>query len=104
MLLNDLLKDERFAYSAQSKIDAMESRGLLEFSGFTPTDALHVLRRLERWDTASAERGARILAGNADKAEQDHKANGNEGFHNDRLVIIGSAYCFRRRLYPVLAR
>lgn len=70
MLLNDLLKDERFAYSAQSKIDAMESRGLLEFSGFTPTDALHVLRRLERWDTASAERGARILAGNADKAEQ----------------------------------
>ncbi len=38
------------------------------------------------------------------RQRKTHKANGNEGFHNDRLVIIGSAYCFRRRLYPVLAR
>ena len=70
MLLGDLLKDERFSYSAQSKIEGMESRGLLSFSGFTPTDALHVLRRVERWDTESAELGARILAGGSSKTER----------------------------------
>ena len=65
LTLWELIADERFVNSSISKIEEMESKGLLSFSGFTPTDALIALRRLELWDAAAAELGARILAGSS---------------------------------------
>ncbi len=40
----------------------LETRGLILRAGFTPTDALHVLGRFERWDASASRLGAEILA------------------------------------------
>lgn len=57
-----LLEDERRINLCRVELEDMESRGLVSFSGFTPTDALHILGLLKKWDTRAAELGARLLA------------------------------------------
>lgn len=55
-----LLEDER--RTCLVELEEMERRGLVTFSGFTPTDALHILGLLEKWDGRASELGARLLA------------------------------------------
>ncbi|MDR3354861.1 MAG: hydantoinase/oxoprolinase family protein [Synergistaceae bacterium] len=53
-------------------IDKMDERGAAVIAAFTPTDALTVLRRLDKWDNQASSIGAGILASshaNAAEAE-----------------------------------
>jgi N-methylhydantoinase A/oxoprolinase/acetone carboxylase beta subunit len=44
------------------RIEELEIRRLTLRSGFTPTDALHVLGRFEHWETTASRLGAELLA------------------------------------------
>jgi N-methylhydantoinase A/oxoprolinase/acetone carboxylase beta subunit len=44
------------------RVDALVADRLVLRAGFTPTDALHALGRLDLWNVQAAEMGARILA------------------------------------------
>jgi N-methylhydantoinase A/oxoprolinase/acetone carboxylase beta subunit len=52
----------RIGALARRRIEELERRGLVRRSGFTPTDALHVLGRFDRWDAEAARLGATLLA------------------------------------------
>ena len=43
-------------------LDRLVARGLVMLSGVTPSDASHVLGRLDAWDGAAAEKAVRLLA------------------------------------------
>ena len=44
------------------RIERMETEGSVQRSGFTPTDALHVLGILQLWDAEASQLGAELLA------------------------------------------
>jgi len=44
------------------RLKRLEEEEVVQRCGFTPTDALHVLGRFERWDAAAAEAYCRIIA------------------------------------------
>lgn len=46
-------------------LEDLEERGLVRRAGFTPTDALHVLKRFNRWDHEASLLGASLLASRA---------------------------------------
>jgi N-methylhydantoinase A/oxoprolinase/acetone carboxylase beta subunit len=53
------------ALTSRLEVAALErlvARGLVMISGVTPSDASHVLGRLEAWDGAAAEKAVRLLA------------------------------------------
>lgn len=53
------------ALTSRLEVAALErlvARGLVMLSGVTPSDASHVLGRLEAWDGAAAEKAVRLLA------------------------------------------
>ncbi|MCZ8078538.1 MAG: hydantoinase/oxoprolinase family protein [Rhodobacteraceae bacterium] len=53
------------ALTSRLEVAALErlvARGLVMISGVTPSDASHVLGRLEAWDSAAAEKAVRLLA------------------------------------------
>ena len=43
-------------------VESLEAQRIVLRAGFTPTDALHLLRRFERWSTEAAQLGAELLA------------------------------------------
>ena len=43
-------------------LDRLVARGLVMISGVTPSDASHVLGRLDAWDAAAAEKALRLMA------------------------------------------
>ena len=53
-----------------SKLEDLNKAGLLEFAGFTPTDALNVLKKLDKWDSEASQNGARILSGDKVSTEK----------------------------------
>jgi N-methylhydantoinase A/oxoprolinase/acetone carboxylase beta subunit len=59
---------QRLHYSAliMRQVEGLEARGLALRAGFTPTDALHVLGRFERWDAEASRLGAELLAAQTD--------------------------------------
>ncbi len=44
------------------RIAELEQKGLIQRAGFTPTDALHVLNRFERWNAEGSRKGAKLIA------------------------------------------
>ncbi|MBN1286662.1 MAG: hydantoinase/oxoprolinase family protein [Anaerolineae bacterium] len=44
------------------RLEALERQGLVQRAGFTPTDALHALGRLDIWNAEAARRGAELMA------------------------------------------
>ena len=60
-IIDDLIEEKRISRLAMARIDDMEGRGLISLSGFTPTDALHVLGRLSRWDAEASKTAAAII-------------------------------------------
>lgn len=46
----------------RATLDRLVSRGLVLISGFTPSDAMHVLGRQDQWNKQAARLGAEILA------------------------------------------
>ncbi len=53
------------------RLEALEARWLIARAAFTPTDALHVLGRFNRWDAEAAYWGATLLAAQANLAPQE---------------------------------
>jgi N-methylhydantoinase A/oxoprolinase/acetone carboxylase beta subunit len=52
----------RYSLLIVRQIEELEARRLVLRAGFTPTDALHVLGRFERWDAQASRLGAELLA------------------------------------------
>jgi N-methylhydantoinase A/oxoprolinase/acetone carboxylase beta subunit len=63
--LCSLADDLRYGPWVMRQVERLIRRGLLLHSCFTPTDALHVLGRFDRWDVDAARLGAQILAARA---------------------------------------
>ena len=57
-----LLEGERLANMSYIQLEEMESKGLVSYSGLTPTDALHVLGRLDKWNVDASIAGAKVLS------------------------------------------
>jgi N-methylhydantoinase A/oxoprolinase/acetone carboxylase beta subunit len=64
--LVSLVDKLRYGSLVVRQIEGLEMRGLALRAGFTPTDALHVLGRFERWDAEASRLGAELLAVQAD--------------------------------------
>jgi N-methylhydantoinase A/oxoprolinase/acetone carboxylase beta subunit len=60
--LQAIAEKEQSFYLTALYVDKMEQKGLVSYAGFTPTDALHVLGRLGKWDAEASHIAARILA------------------------------------------
>jgi N-methylhydantoinase A/oxoprolinase/acetone carboxylase beta subunit len=60
--LDTLVERMQYGLMTVRRIEALEARRLTLRSGFTPTDALHVLGLFERWDTTASRLGAELLA------------------------------------------
>ncbi len=60
--VSHLIASCRYGRLVLMRIEALEDKGILQRAGFTPTDALHVLGRLETWDVEAARLGASLLA------------------------------------------
>ena len=60
-LAANLLEGAGTGNMSQIELEEMETRGLVTFAGFTPTDALHIHGRLDKWSAAASRLGARLL-------------------------------------------
>jgi N-methylhydantoinase A/oxoprolinase/acetone carboxylase beta subunit len=60
--LSSLVRKLHYGALIMRQIESLEARGLVLRAGFTPTDALHVLGRFERWDAEASRLGAELLA------------------------------------------
>lgn len=61
--LRKVLETERIRSQSMKRLDEMEHRGLFSWCGFTPTDALHVLGKMDVWCGKASKLGASILGG-----------------------------------------
>jgi N-methylhydantoinase A/oxoprolinase/acetone carboxylase beta subunit len=57
-----LLGQTQYGWLLRRRIEDLETGLVLQRGAFTPTDALHVLGRFERWNTRAARLGAELLA------------------------------------------
>ena len=57
-----LLFGENTLWLKHRQIERMEEKGLIQYASFTPTDALHVLGLLEKWNQKASILGARLIA------------------------------------------
>ncbi|MDO5115198.1 MAG: hydantoinase/oxoprolinase family protein [Synergistaceae bacterium] len=69
--LEKLLESERTVNLCRNEIEQMESRGVVVFASFTPTDALHILGRLDKWNGEASRLGAILLSYDNDKASPE---------------------------------
>jgi N-methylhydantoinase A/oxoprolinase/acetone carboxylase beta subunit len=60
--LRALVDDGRYGPLVVRQIESLAARQLVLLSRFTPTDALHVLGRFQRWDVRASRLGATLLA------------------------------------------
>ncbi len=64
--LSSLVQKLHYGMLIMWQIESLEAQGLVLRAGFTPTDALHVLGRFERWDAEASRLGAELLAAQTD--------------------------------------
>jgi N-methylhydantoinase A/oxoprolinase/acetone carboxylase beta subunit len=69
--LTFLVREARFGFLALRRIDDLVAERLVLRAGFTPTDALHALGRLDLWNGEAARFGAQILATQAHRRVKD---------------------------------
>ncbi len=60
--LISLTLSARYSFLIARQIEGLLARRLVLRAGFTPTDALHVLGRFQRWDARASRLGAELLA------------------------------------------
>jgi N-methylhydantoinase A/oxoprolinase/acetone carboxylase beta subunit len=60
--LASLMRDARYGLFLQQRVEILVAERLVLRAGFTPTDALHVLDRLDLWHTEAAKLGSQALA------------------------------------------
>jgi N-methylhydantoinase A/oxoprolinase/acetone carboxylase beta subunit len=63
-----ITQKERSSHMAMLQLDEMEQRGFISYAGFTPTDALHVLGRLDKWDAEASKLGVQVLLNGTNKS------------------------------------
>lgn len=63
VLLQKVLQTERLRNQTLRRLQVMEQRGGLVWCGFTPTDALHVLGKMDHWEGKASRLGAALMAG-----------------------------------------
>ena len=67
IILTDNLRSDKawYGFLLARQIESLTARRLVLRSGFTPTDALHVLGQFRQWDVKAARLGAELLAAQA---------------------------------------
>jgi len=60
-----LTSETRYGWLLQRRIEQLEAQLVVQRAGFTPTDALHVLGRFQRWNAEASRLGGEILAAQA---------------------------------------
>ena len=66
-----LVRESRFGSLVLRRVEELVAERLILRAGFTPTDALHSLDRLDLWDGEAARLGARILAALGHRSAED---------------------------------
>jgi N-methylhydantoinase A/oxoprolinase/acetone carboxylase beta subunit len=69
--LSTLVQESRYGALVLRRIERLVSERLVLRAGFTPTDALHALGRLDLWSVEAASLGARVLATFARRAPDE---------------------------------
>jgi N-methylhydantoinase A/oxoprolinase/acetone carboxylase beta subunit len=69
--VSSLVQGSRFGTFALRRIENLIRERLVLQAGFTPTDALHALKRLDLWNAEAAELGAQILAARGRRTVKD---------------------------------
>jgi N-methylhydantoinase A/oxoprolinase/acetone carboxylase beta subunit len=64
--LTRLTSETRYAWLLRRRIEELEVQLVVQRAAFTPTDALHVLGRLQLWNAEAPRLGAEILAAQTD--------------------------------------
>ncbi len=66
-----LVRESRFGSLVLRRIEDLLAERLVLLAGFTPTDALHALGRLDLWNGEAARLGARVLAAMARRSVEE---------------------------------
>ena len=66
-----LLSETRHGWLIRRRIEQLETQLVVQRAGFTPTDALHVLGRFQRWNAQASRLGAELLAAQAGLSARD---------------------------------
>ncbi|MFN2289889.1 MAG: hydantoinase/oxoprolinase N-terminal domain-containing protein [Anaerolineae bacterium] len=66
-----LVRDARFGTLVLRRIEDLIAERLVMLAGFTPTDALHALGRLDLWHAEAAQLGAQVLANQGRRTVED---------------------------------
>lgn len=69
--LSALIQESRYGALVLRRIERLVTERLVLRAGFTPTDALHALGRLDLWDAEAAKLGARVLAAHGRRAPDE---------------------------------
>jgi len=66
-----LFSETRHGWLIRRRIEQLEAQLVVQRAGFTPTDALHVLGRFQRWNAQASFLGAELLAAQAGLSARD---------------------------------
>ena len=69
--LSALVRGFRYGSIVLRRVERLVAERLVLQAGFTPTDALHALGRLDLWDATASQLGARILAAQGRRTVRD---------------------------------
>ena len=69
--LASLIREARYGWLLRRRIEELEARRVVQRAGFTPTDALHVLGRFQRWNAEASRLGAELLVAQAGLTAED---------------------------------
>jgi N-methylhydantoinase A/oxoprolinase/acetone carboxylase beta subunit len=85
-----LIRESRFGTLVLRRVEDLVAERLVLRAGFTPTDALHALGRLDIWHVEAAELGARVLAAMARRSVEDLCRSVAEGVSNRAATALVS--------------
>jgi N-methylhydantoinase A/oxoprolinase/acetone carboxylase beta subunit len=80
--LASLVREARYGVLVLRRVDHLVAERLVLRAGFTPTDALHALGRLDLWDAGAAWLGAQVLASQGRRTTEDLCQSVVEGVSN----------------------
>jgi N-methylhydantoinase A/oxoprolinase/acetone carboxylase beta subunit len=69
--LSYLIRESRYGAILLRRVETLIAEHLVLLAGFTPTDALHALGRLDLWEPEAARLGAQILAAQGRRSVED---------------------------------
>ena len=91
-MIDTLLEKESMYKRSFNDVLNMEARGIVNFAGFTPTDALHVVGLFDRWDREASILGAKIMIRDDTKDTPESFAN----MVRNKMAEIAAARLFTK--------